>query len=226
MFNKKYKIFAAALAIISIFSFCSCGSEIDTYTSSNGINYKIVRDSNGNFITDSSGDICVYITNENGKLKLTDSGEYMTGYIPFDGRLTDGRKIETSDFSFTLPSGFSASDDNNYYDYDKGQGQIFIFYDETYNMDDVVNARLDEFKNLQSEYGSENVKYSKKIISGKNISITSLDLKSDASEYNRNVFDYYFPYGKGYYRINCVESNSLGINFDSFAKSIRIKIKQ
>lgn len=219
------KITAVLFAVLILFAFSSCGSSDTHYTDSNGADYIVVRDGNSDIIINSSGKLCVYTLNENGKRQKADSGEYMTEYIDFNGQVVSDAVVETAEMRFTLPKGFTADDElPGYFSRESYNGEIFIDYTSD-DMDNMIEAVVINCENLLENYGSENFSYEKYTVTAKNAEFTVIKQICTSSEYYVTSYYYFVPYDSGYYSVNCIIStdNEKKVNFDKFIESFIFK---
>lgn len=220
------KIIACFVAVCTILSVTACSNQSDDfYTDSDGKQYIVVRDVNDNIVISESGKLQVFTLNENNKKQKSDSGEYITEYIDFNGQVVIGNSVETAEMRFSLPSNFQ-SDINNpgYFFYEPYNGEIFITYynDDIQSSIDIITHNCE---NLLESYGSENFRYEQYSVTIGDIECTVFKSESASSEYYRNAFYYLIPYDSGYYEINCIiNTDDAGrVNFDKFVKTIELK---
>lgn len=223
MFKKTVCIFLIA-AVVFMFSSCTGSSEI--YTDENGEEYIVVRDSDNNIVINDNGKLQVYVLNENGKKQKSDSGEYITEYIDFNGQVVEGNKVETAEMRFKLPSNFTQiADYPGVFVYDNYDGEIFInYYGNSEIAKDIENTERNCEDLLQS-YGGEVFSYSKYTVTVEDTECTVFKQTGTSSEYYRNVYYYFIPFDDGYYLINCSVNTDYGnkVDFDGFVKSIEFK---
>ena len=204
-----------------------CLGELKYYTDAQGNRYRICRSESGDLIVDSGGRLCVYLTNENGKLKKDASGELMTAYVSFPGQIVSGDQVETPHIMYQVPAAFQAVEDGDtlYYDYNEGSGRIFIDYFEATVPEGLVDDVRKSFDQTVSAYGADKIVVRKYSVSGGNIDLSAVSLESKTDEYDRCLYYYFFPYKGGCYRLSCsIERKEAGrVNFDRFARSFSVK---
>lgn len=215
-----------SIIIVVILSFSACELNSDViYTGDDNNNYIIVRDENGNITINDNGKLQVYTLNENNKKQKSDSGEYITKFIDFNGQVVIDNTVETAELTFTLPDKFIADKDNVGYFYcESYDAEIFFNY---YNEDIQTNidSIIHNCENLLESFGSENFKYEQYSVVIDGDECTAFKHKSTSSEYYRNAYYYIIPYDTGYYEINCIinTDDANKVNFDKFVQTINIK---
>ncbi len=210
--------------IITILTLTSCGND-DTFTDENGTEYIVVRDSDGNIVINDRNKLQVYTLNENGKKQKSDTGDYITEFIEFNGQVVTDRIVETSEMKFEIPNNFSADTDNpGYFYYEPYNAQIFISY---YNESADKHIANDEMncENLLESFGSDVFSYEKYSVTINGSEYTAFKHSCTSSEYYKNARNYYIPYDTGVYIINCnINTNDAKkVNFDEFVKTIILK---
>lgn len=218
------KITAVLLILISVFTLSSCSKD-DTFTTEEGNEYIVVRDSDGNIVINERNKLQVYILNENGKKQKTDNGEYITEFIEFNGQVVADRIVETAEMKFELPSKFSEDINNpGYFYYEPYKAEIFIsYYDEDINKH--VSADELNCENLLESFGSDAFSYKKYSVTINGAECPAYKHSCTSSEYYKSAFNYYIKYDTGVYIINCSIStkDANKVDFDKFAKSIILK---
>lgn len=219
------KIIALICVAAIVLSFSSCSSGDTYYTDENGREYIVARDSDSNIIINTSGKLCVYTLNENGKRQKSDSGEYITEYIDFSGQVVSDRIVETAEMRFTIPNNFTA--DNSipgYFAREEYEAEIFINYYPD-DIDVAIKGINLNSENLLENYGSEYFSYENYTVKIGDSDCTAVKQSCTSSEYYKTMYFYYIPYDSGYYSINCTinTDNDKKVNFDKFAESIEIK---
>ena len=206
---------------------CSCSGELKYYTDAQGNRYRICRSESGELIVDSGGRLCVYLTNENGKLKRDASGELMTSYVSFPGQVVSGDRVETPYITYRVPAAFQSVEngDTLYYDYNEGAGRIFIDYIEATPPEGLIDDVQRSFDQTVATYGADKINVQKYTVHGGNVDLFAVSLVSQTEEYDRCLYYYFFAYKGGCYRLSCsISTRENGrVNFDRFAKSFSIK---
>lgn len=227
--NKKRRAVSVLLAVILLLSMSSCSSSgVEYYTNENGTQYLVVRDSDGNLVINENDMLQVYVLNENGKKQKSDSGEYITEYIEFNGQVVEGRYVETKEMTFTLPSNFEeVKTVPGFFSYESAGGEIYIDYysDNAYSIDNAISGTELSCENLLESFGSEVFSYEKytQMISG--IECTAFKHECISSEYYKNAYFFYIPYDSGYYSITCnVDTDYANkVDFEKFINSVVFK---
>lgn len=222
----KNRILALVSALLLLVTFTSCSSESsDYYIDDNGTKFLVNRDSDGNIQINENGKLLVYTLNENDKCIKSDSGEYITEFVEFNGQVVFDRKVEIKEMKFTLPSGFVDDRDNTGYFYnDSCQGEIFVNY-----FNDDINIGIESVQescqNLLESFGSEVYSYNEYTLSVNDIECVAFEQLCTSSEYYKNVFIYFIPYDAGYYCFDCTVNTDYKnkVNYDKFIKSIILK---
>ena len=107
---QKKIIAVAALMLALVLLFVACGKG-PTIVTKEGYEYPLVTDEEGNTVVNENGDLVIYVTDENGKYVEDANGEPQTNAVTFPDQIVDGKTIETSLYSWTLPDGWSFDDD-------------------------------------------------------------------------------------------------------------------
>lgn len=219
------KIIAVIGVFAVLFSFAACSNSDTYYTDENGQSYLVVRDADSNIVINSSGKLCVYTLNENGKRQKSDSGEYITEYIDFNGQVVSDSVVETAEMRFTLPKYFVA-DINlpGYFSFEDYEGEIFIDYYSD-DMENAVRAIELNSESLLENYGSEAFSYEKYSVKVGTLECSAMKQSCSSGEYYKTVYYYFIPYDSGYYFINCSISTAFAkkARFDKFVESIELK---
>lgn len=218
------KIISVLLIIITLFLLSSCGSD-EFFVDENGTEYVVVRDSEGNIVINDRSKLQVYTLNENGKKQKSDSGEYITQFIEFNGQVVIDSVVETAEMRFELPEYFTADMNNPGYFYNDAYGaEIFIsYYDE--DVDKHIAANEMNCENLLESFGSDVFSYEKYSVSSNGNEYTAFKQKCISSEYYKAAYSYYIPYDTGVYIIDCnIDTNyAKKVNFDKFIKTFILK---
>ena len=120
---------AVMLMLVMMISLASCGNDSDFYIDDDGVRYMVCRDGNGEIQVNASGKLLVYDLNENDKRIKSDSGEYLTRYVDFNGQIVTDKFVEIAEMSFTLPNNFTDDRDNpGYFRNEAYNGEIFVYY--------------------------------------------------------------------------------------------------
>lgn len=221
---RKTVLFIAAISLLLSFSACS-SSDKDLFTSENGFDYIVVRDSDGNIVINDSNKLQVYTLNENGKKQKSDSGDYMKEYIDFNGQVVIGNTAETAEMKFEIPKTFDDNSDIPGYFYSETyEGDIyFTYYDES--IEKHITAAEENCENLLESFGSEVFEYEKYSVVVDGIDCTAIRIACTSSEYYKNSYQYFIPYDTGFYAINCVvdTGNAKKVDFDKFVEEIILK---
>ncbi len=220
------RIISLILVILSLpIMLTSCDSSKDVITDSDGKEYIVMRDDDGDIVVNANYKLGVYTLNENRKKQKDDKGEFIVEYIEFNGQVVIGRSIETIEMRFKLPFGFKVDDDNiGHFTNDAYDAEIFFTYYASYYNDAVKNAELN-CESLLESYGSDVFKYEKYDIDVSGVDCVAFKQRSTSSEFYMNSYVYIIPYGKGYYIVNCTVNTDYEkkIDFDDFITSIELK---
>lgn len=223
----KKRTAAVLCALILILSFSSCSGKIKSYVDKDGNTYDIVYDDDGNFITNDNNKLKVYILSENGKKVKSENGEYRTDYIDFNGQITDGRNVETKDFTFKLPAGFEQSYDTALlFLKDSISAVINVSIIENADPDVKYSQIESNCVQLQESYGNDKFEYSVYDLKTKNdINIHVFKQQCTASDYPYTNYYYYFNVNDKLYEIyaRVLTDSVKKADFDSFAKSFDFK---
>ncbi|MBO5935518.1 MAG: hypothetical protein J6Q94_08530 [Clostridia bacterium] len=218
------KLSAVLLIVITIITLSSCSGD-DIFTDENGSEYIIVRDSEGNIVINDSNKLQVYTLNENGKKQKSDSGEYITRFIEFNGQVVTDRTVETAEMRFDIPKYFSVDTENpGYFYYEPYGSEIFISY---YNEDaeKYIAANETNCENLLESFGSDVFSYEKYSVKINNTEYTAFRHSCTSSEYYKTAYSFYIPYDTGVYIFDCnIDTNcAKKVNFDKFIKTVELK---
>lgn len=224
--NVKNRIVAVISSLFVLLTFASCSSESsDYYIDDNGTKYLVNRNTEGNIQINENGKLLVYSLNENDKCIKSDSGEYITEFVEFNGQVVSDGKVETKEMKFTLPKNFSEDRNNTGYFYNENcKGEIFInYFNEDINTG--VQAIQDTCQNLLESFGSEVYSYNEYSLDVDGIECIAIEQLCTSSEYYQNVFTYLIPYDTGYYSFDCTVNTDYKnkVNYDKFIKSITLK---
>lgn len=148
----KRKITAAVLAVSCVFLFSSCGAKTDAVTDSNGKQITIKRDKNGFAQTDKEGNLIVYDTVENGKIKQTADGEDVTSVIDFPNYIFNEKTVECESFIVKIPEGWEVQKGHTV-KLLKEESQAEVSF--TLRSTDSVDECLDQIKDLFSEWDAD-----------------------------------------------------------------------
>lgn len=214
------------LILVIPFVFVSCGdNSSDIYIGDDGVEYMICRDSDGELQLNENGKLLVYTLNENGKRIKSESGDYITEYVSFNGQVVSDRYVEIPEMSFILPDGFVDDRENAGYFFNENyKGEIFInYFDE--NIDNCIQSLEYSYEGLLESFGSEVYSYERYSLTVDDFECVAFEQLCTSSEYYQNVFVYLIPYDDGYYRIDCNVNtdNKNKVDFDKFIKSFLIK---
>lgn len=220
------KTLSLIFSIIAILTFSSCaGRNNEIFSVENGTQYMVVRDADGNIVINDSYKLQVYTLNENGKKQKSDTGEYITEYIDFNGQIVLEETVETAEMRFKIPKSFSDNADIPGYFYSELYDSeiYFTYYDE--KADNHIEAAEQNCESLLESFGSEAFLYEKYTVVINNSECVAFKLACTSSEYYKNSFQYYIPYDTGFYVINCVidTDNAKKVNFDRFVEAIYFK---
>ena len=222
----KKKIAILIITAVLLISFAACSADTaDYYTDDNGVQYMVNRDSDGDIQINENGKLLVYTLNENGKRIKSDTGEYITEYVDFNGQVVSGNNVEISEMRFVLPSGFSEDRNNPGYFCSKSyDGEIFVNY-YTDDIDLCVESIEYSCQGLLESFGSEVYSYKQYTVKVDGVECIAFEQLCTSSEYYRNAFVYLVPYDSGYYYFDCSVStdNKNKVDFDKFIESIEFK---
>ncbi len=223
------RILALIMASVLIFSLSSCSSSgVSYYTDDDGTQYLVVRDSDNNLVINDNDMLQVYVLNENGKKQESDTGEYITEYIEFNGQIVEDRNVETKEMTFTLPKNFEeVRSVPGFFSYENADGEIFIDYysDTTSSIDNAIGGTEISCANLLESFGSESFSYEKYTQTISGIESTAFKQECTSSEYYKTAYFFYIPYDSGYYVINCNVSTDYAkkVDFEKFIDSFEFK---
>lgn len=216
---------AVMLMLVMMISLASCGNDSDFYIDDDGVRYMVCRDGNGEIQVNASGKLLVYDLNENDKRIKSDSGEYLTRYVDFNGQIVTGKFVEIAEMSFTLPNNFTDDRDNpGYFRNEAYNGEIFIYYyDENTQL--AIESLEFSCEGLLESFGSEVYSYEKYTLNVDNTECIAFEQLCTSSEYYQNAFTYILPFDSGYYRFDCNVSTDYKnkVDFDKFIESIDLK---
>ena len=219
------KRIAAVLLVVVLTVTLSACSKNDYYIDSDGTQYLVYRDSQGNIVINENKKLLVYTLNENNKKIKSDSGEYITEYVDFNGQVVSDNNVETAEMRFKLPDHFVESRENpGYFYYAPYEGEIFISYYPS-GIEEHIKSQEENCEDLLESFGSEVFSYKRYTVSINDMECVAFSSHSTTSEYYKNAFFYFIPYDTGYYIINCNIGTEYKnkVNFDSFAESIELK---
>ena len=107
---QKKIIAAAALVLALTLLFVACGKG-PTIVTKEGNEYPLMTDAEGNTVVNENGDLVIYVTDENGEYVTDANSEPQTNAVTFPDQIVDGKTIETSLYTWTLPDGWNFDDD-------------------------------------------------------------------------------------------------------------------
>lgn len=102
----KKRVFAFLMAILTIFTLSSCGKKNDKVISNSDETYLIKRDKEGFAKVDDYGQLVVFETDDEGKIKKNDNGDEITKAVSFPYYISNGEIVECSDFYLPIPEGW------------------------------------------------------------------------------------------------------------------------
>lgn len=219
------KLISILLIATIIFSFTACGvNKKDLFIAPDGTEYLVVRDDNGNIIVNGSNKLQVYILNENNKKQKSDSGEYITEYIDFNGQVVVGNTVETEELRFEIPKNFTVDNDNPGHFYSEDiDGEIFISYRS--NMDDHIKGVQNNCEDRLESFGSEVYSYTKYTINVGETECTAFKSVCTSSEFYKHEYTFFIPDDSYCYYVNCLvgTDNANKVDFNKFIESFDIK---
>ncbi len=220
------KLISIFLMIIVVLSLTSCDTDKnDMFTAPDGQEYLVVRDDNGNIIINDNDKLQVYSLNENNKKQKSDSGEYITEYIDFNGQVVIGNTIETAEMRFDIPKNFVVNNDSPGHFYSEAiDAEIYIsFYGD--KMEDHINGVQNNCEDRLETFGSEVFSYTKYTVNVDETECTAFRTECTSSEYYRHTYSFFIPYDTGCYIVDCTVStdNAKKVDFNRFIENLEIK---
>ena len=219
------KIIIYLLISVIIFSFTSCSnSDKDMFVNADGTEYLVVRDDNGYIVVNENNKLQVYLLNENQKKQKSDSGEYITEYIDFNGQVVIANIIETEELRFEIPKGFTVDNENPGHFYSEDiKGEIFISYRD--GMEDYIKGVQKNCEDRLETFGSEVFSYNKYTVTVNDLECTAYSSVCTSSEFYNNEYSFFIPYDTGCYYISCLVStdNAKKVDYNKFIESFEVK---
>jgi hypothetical protein len=195
------------------------------YVTPDGAEYLVVRDAEGNIVINDNDKLQVYLLNENNKKQKSDSGEYITEYIDFNGQVVIGNTIETAEMRFEIPKNFVVNNDSPGHFYcEEIKGEIFIsYYNDT--AEDRINGVQMNCEDRLESFGSEVFSYTKYTVNINDTECTAYKTECTSSEFYKHTFTFFIPYDSGCYVIDCLIStdNAKKVDFNKFIENLEIK---
>ena len=173
---QKKIIAAAALVLALTLLFVACGKG-PTIVTKEGNEYPLMTDAEGNTVVNENGDLVIYVTDENGKYVEDANGEPQTNAVTFPDQIVDGKTIETSLYTWTLPDGWNFDDDGKAVK-DGSEGNIYIKL-LTVNEDGTVSAQdyAKQINTINQEQAQQiQTIYPDTVVSSKDVQFSSAKL--------------------------------------------------
>ena len=105
------KIVAVSLVILMVaLLLASCGNKY-LMGEINGVERPLVTDAEGNTEIDNEGKIAVYVTDAKGNIQYDADGNPQKNYYKLPEKMVNGQTLETLDYKFTMPKGWTLKDD-------------------------------------------------------------------------------------------------------------------
>ncbi|MBQ7653850.1 MAG: hypothetical protein IJS17_02125 [Clostridia bacterium] len=169
----KRKISAVLLVLVLALLFSSCGGKIETVTDNNGRQYTVKRDKNGFAQTDDKGDLIVYETDDNGKIKQNSDGEDVTSVMDFPGYISDGKSVECESFSIEIPEGWALQNGHTIRLFNEEyQAEITFTLRSTDSVDDCIDQIKALFDGWDAQWKESEMKFdfaTAKVITSRNL---------------------------------------------------------
>ena len=109
------KIVAVSLVILMVaLLLASCGNKY-LMGEINGVERPLVTDAEGNTEIDDEGKIAVYVTDAKGNIQYDANGNPQKNYYKLPEKMVNGQTLETLDYKFTMPKGWTLKDDGTFY---------------------------------------------------------------------------------------------------------------
>lgn len=202
----KKRIFAFLMAILTIFTLSSCGKKNDEVTSNSDEVYLIKRDKNGFASVDDHGQLIIYETDEEGKIKKNDKGDEMTKSVSFPYYISNGEIVECSDFYLPIPDGWELL-----------TGQMIKLSDPETKADISFTLRttasIDEcISQIKDLYDGWNVEWEEKTVT---LEFAEAKCLSSSKIFNSHTKSYYiFTVNEKTYVINTSSNNQIDTEVD------------
>lgn len=221
--EKKIIAVACVLIVLSV-TLAACGSKYLVITDEHGYTHLAVTDEEGNTVLDENGDIQIYVTDESGDPVTLENGEYDVAAVTFPDAVANGDRLETPDYTLTMPDGWTASDSGRFYrdDNENVYLQITNFGElenetlDTYlaSMQESINALLEQ---TQQTYPSASVEYSTHMLSqtgqmdSRVVEFRVPDADGNMAYYAMNV---YFVYQGELFKVDYICVGGYDASFD------------
>ena len=150
---KKISVIVLAVAILaSAIAFTACKK--DAYVDpSDGNEYILVTDEDGNKVLSDDGELLVYVTDENGKKVKDSDGNYETEVHGFVGQIENNGVVEDYAYYFTLPKGWETVNDRGDFENKSQQTTLNIEILEKTLKDSLI--KLERIETLLKEDSAE-----------------------------------------------------------------------
>lgn len=197
---QKKIIAAAALVLALTLLFVACGKG-PTIVTKEGNEYPLMTDAEGNTVVNENGDLVIYVTDENGKYVEDANGEPQTNAVTFPDQIVDGKTIETSLYSWTLPDGWSFDDDGKAVK-DGTDGKVYVKFMEaattenlslTAYVTSVYNTYQEQAERIKSSYPDttvtlKDVQFSSTQTAGKSLVFQIKDETGKVMHYAEGIY--------------------------------------
>lgn len=106
MSKKIIAVFSVVILMMSVF--VACGKKVPMIEAG-GREYPLATDAEGNTILNHNGEIGVYVTDSDGKYLKDQNGDNQINWVTFPDQYIsdDSRKLETPEYVWTLPEGWT-----------------------------------------------------------------------------------------------------------------------
>lgn len=207
------KIIAVVCALIIVITmFVSCSKAKGPKIQLDNGEFYLATDAQGNTMVNDDGDLIVYVQDENGEFLTDENHERKTNIADFPDNLVSDDKYETQDFVFTLPKGYTVSEDGKIMA--KGATKSYLTI-KNYGKMNTIEYLAELEKNIQiantfyEEAKKQNPNttldiFNKEITSGK-IKADVIDFKTIQGENHYISVNVYFLYEEELYSVfyNC-----------------------
>lgn len=157
----KRKIFVSFLVLTSVILLASCGTKYESVTDNNGNTFSIKRDSNGFAQTDEKGNLIVYETDKNGKIKQTDDGKDSSETIDFPNYIKSESVVECESFYIEIPDGWQVQTGHTIKLFnEENQAEIAFTLRTTDTTDECLAQIKDLFSGWDADWKESEQKFS------------------------------------------------------------------
>lgn len=103
MSNKIIAVVCVMLLLLA--TLAACG-KVPTITATDGKEYPLVTDDEGNTVVDGNGFLVVYVTDADGKYVTEENGDRQTAILTFPEAISQKNSIETASYILSAPDGW------------------------------------------------------------------------------------------------------------------------